>query len=215
MIHFVDQAITEFLRTVVPLDANDVDISFNAPDRTWGAGLTQPTVNVFLWDVRRDAKRARAGLARTEETDGRTTRHFAPHAVDLRYLITTWGSGGHRDEHALLGAVLTALLQHPRLDDGLVPAALAPMLARSATLSTATAQGDNNQELWRALDGQLKPGIQLTVALQLQLGEGFEAGPPTQTREIRTTDADRPSRRSTRTYVPPATDDPGAPEGDG
>ena len=39
MLHLIDAALEAFLRATVPLSAQDVDVSFEAPDREWSAKL--------------------------------------------------------------------------------------------------------------------------------------------------------------------------------
>ena len=38
-----------------------VDVSFKAPDRTWSAGVNRPTLNLFLYDVHKDARFSTSG----------------------------------------------------------------------------------------------------------------------------------------------------------
>ena len=50
MLHLLDETLEAFLRAEVPLPARQVDVSFAAPDSEWGAAVTKPTVNLFLWE---------------------------------------------------------------------------------------------------------------------------------------------------------------------
>ena len=61
MLDLIDATLEAFFRATVPLSAQDVDVSFEPPDREWSAKLTRPTVNVFLWDIRRSTDRGQAG----------------------------------------------------------------------------------------------------------------------------------------------------------
>ena len=88
-------------------------MSFEAPDRDWSAKLTRPTVNLFLWDIRRSTERARPGSRRLER-DGRLVRRLPLPRVELRYLVTAWTSD-HGDERALLAGP-DALDPRPRRD---------------------------------------------------------------------------------------------------
>lgn len=198
MIQLVDQALGDLLKTEVPLEAGDVELSFDAPDRQWGSTLTQPTVNLFLWDIRRNAKQSRTGVATTSSADG-TARSMAPGAIDLKYLVTAWGSGGPRDEHALLGDVLATLLSLREIGPAHLPEQLASRLSRPPRLTVGSDAGDNNQELWQALDGQLKPGIPLVVNLLVSPTGDLPVGPPTTSVEVQTHDrSDDQTHRSSR-----------------
>lgn len=46
MLHLLDASLETFLRLTVPLPEREIDISFEAPDRDWGARVTRPTVDV-------------------------------------------------------------------------------------------------------------------------------------------------------------------------
>ena len=76
MLDLIDATLEAFFRATVPLSAQDVDVSFEPPDRDWSAKLTRPTVNLFLWDIRRSTDRARAGVEEIER-DGQLVRRRA------------------------------------------------------------------------------------------------------------------------------------------
>ncbi|MGE3622227.1 MAG: DUF4255 domain-containing protein [Acidimicrobiia bacterium] len=184
MIQLVDQALERYLRSAVPLPAT-VDVSFHAPEKSWAGSVTTPTVNLFLWDVARNTTLSHGGVQQFDEGDG--IRRRRPHTVvDLRYLVTAW-AGEHRDEHQLLGAVLVALLAEPVLTAEHLPPALVGPGPVTLTLA-ATDEDRRPQELWSALDGQLKPGLQLTATLPVDAGALLEVGPPTTALEVRSRD---------------------------
>ena len=62
MLHLLDETLEAFLRAEVPLPARQIDVSFSAPDSEWGAAVTKPTVNLFLWDVKRNTAFRTAGI---------------------------------------------------------------------------------------------------------------------------------------------------------
>ena len=92
MLELIDDALEAMFRATVPLAARDIDVSFEAPERDWSAKLTRPTVNLFLWDIRRSAEHARAGVEQFER-NGQTGAPAAAaarraalhrHGLDLR-----------------------------------------------------------------------------------------------------------------------------------
>ena len=83
MLDLIDESLEAFFRAGVPLGATEVDVSFEAPDRGWSAKLVRPTVNMFLWDIRRSATRARSGVEEVVR-DGRTVRRHALQPDSLR-----------------------------------------------------------------------------------------------------------------------------------
>jgi hypothetical protein len=183
LIQFVDEAIERLLRREVPLPEGTVDVSFAAPDRTWGAGITRPTVNVFLWDIRRNSAFSSTGLAEMSADRRTVSRRPAAPVVDLRYLVTAWAAE-HRDEHQLLGAVLRCVLA-----TSVIPADLLPVqLSGSSYVNLSLASEDSRVpgDFWSALDGRLKPGLQLLLTLPLDLFAWTEAGPPAQSVGLQT-----------------------------
>ena len=72
VLDLIDESLEAFFRATVPLDATDVDVSFEPPEREWSAKLNRPTVNAFLWDIRRSTHRARTGM----EAFSATARRF-------------------------------------------------------------------------------------------------------------------------------------------
>ena len=175
MIQFIDEAIETFLRRAVPLPETVADVSFAAPDRAWGAGVTRPTVNVFLWDISRNRALSSTGLGQ-QYTDGhQALRRPTDPVVDLRYLVTAWASE-QRDEHQLLGAVLRCVLANSALRGSDLPRALAE--TPFVKLALASEETRVPGEFWSSLDGRLKPGLQVVVTLPVGAFEWVPAGPP-------------------------------------
>lgn len=156
-----------FLRQEVPLDEGAVDVSFETPDRAWGAGLTRPAVNVFLFEVTKDPNWRRAGMQERHGADGGLERRPAIPVVQLHYLLTTWANE-YRDEHQLLGSVLEAVLAHPKLPADVLPDRLADT---RCGLSLASREGRVSADFWSALDGRLKPGVPIEVSLPVEVFE--------------------------------------------
>lgn len=177
MIQLVDRAVERLLRRSAALAENQVDISFDAPDRTWGAARTRPTVNVFLWEVTRNPAYLQAGmqLARDPDSNIAVARRPKTPVVDLHYMITAW-TAEKSDEHQLLGAILDCVLQHNRLPDDLLPEPLAGKMCR---LGLAPYDKRPPGEFWSALDGRLRPGVQVEVTVPFEVF-GWEtlAAPP-------------------------------------
>ncbi|HVM53087.1 MAG TPA: DUF4255 domain-containing protein [Acidimicrobiales bacterium] len=158
MLQLVDESLEAFLRAEVPLDPTDVAISFDAPDKTWAATVTQPTINLFLWDIHRSPEKARAGME-TVAVNGKTARRRPPPVVNLCYVLTAW-TAHHRDEHQLLGELMQTILGHRYLEPPYLRAPL-DALHPLPTLNLGGVQ----TEFWKSIDGVLKPGLELQVSL--------------------------------------------------
>src|SRR5919197_5455971 len=157
MLHLLDETLEAFLRAEVPLPARQVEVSFEAPDAEWGAAVTKPTVNLFLWDLRVNTAEREAGMELVEQEDGKRARRPQKPRVDCRYLVTAWTTEV-QDEHRLLGAVLAALLSHREIAAEHLQGAYADVRPLP-TVSAAQPEGDGSPDLWQALGGKLKPGL--------------------------------------------------------
>jgi hypothetical protein len=172
-LELIDESLEGFLRATVPLNARDVDVSFAPPERTWSAKLNRPTVNVFLWDLRRSVERARSGME-TVERNGVLVHRPALPRVELRYVVTVWTSD-HRDERALLSGLLRALLAHHEIPAPFLAAGLHDLPAPVVEMAKA---GAENLDVPDRLEGQLKAGLHLTVHTAVDTGVATPAGPP-------------------------------------
>lgn len=189
MFHLLDDALERFLRDDVPLDAS-VDVSLDIPDREWSVALTRPTVNLCLFDVRRDSRRPGAGVE-TVQRGGRTVRRPVLPRVQVTYLLTVW-AGDHRDEHALLGSVLAAILRNRVLampDNDVVSGPVDLLVADDVGAPV---------EFWRTIDGRFRAGVGVQLLVPVETGLGTEVGPDVDVVEARVADRETPTRSSRR-----------------
>ncbi len=185
MLHHLDDSLESYFRALVPLPPRDVDVSFDTPDRQWGSGVTRPTLNLFLWDVRRSQRRASTGMEEVT-VNGRTQRRRPPPQVEFRYLVTAWAAE-NRDQHQLLGAVLRTIVSRPKIPIDYLQGELAET-GSLPSIELAAMPNGTPSELWSALDGQLKAGLDLMVTIPVDTGIAAEAGPPTESVELRSAD---------------------------
>ncbi len=173
MLELIDESLEAFFRATVPLSATDVDVSFEPPDREWSAKLTRPTVNIFLWDIRRSVSRARSGQ-RTVERDGVVFREAPAPYLEMRYVVTAWTSD-HGDERALLAGLIRSLLANGTLNREFLADAFDQLSAPTLTMAAA---GEDHMDVFKALEGQLKPGLNMVLTTEFDIGPGTPAGPP-------------------------------------
>lgn len=207
MFHLIDQALEQYLRTEVPLPPSDVDVAFNAPAKDWSARISRPTVNLFLWDVRRAATKQRSGVDEVE-IEGRTFRRIPPRVVEMRYLITAWSSE-HRDEHQLLGNVTTAILANRWIPNQYLPDLFELPDEQPVGLQLTTTSHLKPNDFWSSIDGQLKPGLDVIVTFRVATPL-TEVADPASGVEVGLGDTTEPSRRSARSYVSGRTSNPDA-----
>jgi hypothetical protein len=196
MFHLLDESLEEFLRTAVPLSPREIDISFAAPDKDWAAKVSRPTINLYLWDVRRNLVDGELGVVEVRDADGRRSRRPPLPRVDCRYLVTAWTSDV-RDEHSLLGAALVALLRHSELERQYLRGAYQD-IETVPSIEIGAGDGRDNSDFWSALGGQFKPGLDVKVTATVDATLLTPAGPPVERLTITTSDG---GAADGRTYV--------------
>jgi hypothetical protein len=176
VIQHVDRALERLLRLSPALGESLVDISFDAPDRTWGAARTRPTVNAFLWEISRNPMYRSAGVQLLRDVDSGAVvgRRPVTPVVDLHYMLTAWTTE-KRDEHQLLGALVECVLAHQELPDGVLPE---PLAGKKCRLQLAPHEKRPPGEFWSALDGRLRPGVQLEISIPLEVFSWTPMAPP-------------------------------------
>ena len=195
MLDDLDEALRKFLIREVPIKNGEVDIEFKQPTRQWSARVSKPTLNVFLYDVRENAKLRKAqtgwdtGMARPANGGNRGSRpptaaHIMnPVRLDCHYLLTVWATEPE-DEHRLLGRVLVALFRSQDLPEELLPENLkhqpAPISIKAAQYETLEKPSD----FWNVMDNQQRPGVPLVLTAAIDPFKPITA-PIIRTREIR------------------------------
>lgn len=207
MLHLLDDSLDAFLRAVGPLPAADVDVSFEPPDSDWAAGLARPTVNLYLWRLRRSVADASAGTEVVETENGFFRRGPKPR-VQLGYLVTTWATDA-RNAHQLLGRVLAAFLTTNELPTEYLQGPLAA-LRPLPSLMLSKADDDPPIEFWQALGGRFQPGVELTVTATIDPDIGRETPAPPSVVEVAVADRHEPGRTSQRRRVAGTIADPTA-----
>ena len=155
-ISHVDTALEQLVRTRLGLTEDVGEVSFATPDKDWAARQTRIAINLFLYDVQRSSDPARSAI-RTDD-DSRRFRRPQP-MVRLSYLVSAW-AGEPRDEHQLLGDLVSVVAGIDVIPADLTPPAL--------TSSVRLTLGDDDQptrDLWQALGGTLRPAIQLRATV--------------------------------------------------
>lgn len=207
MLHLVDAGLEAFLRAEAGFRPADVDVSFAAPDRDWAAGVTGPTVNLFLWDVRENTDEASAGTEVVEHDGARFRRAPLPR-FRLAYLVTVWAVDA-RSEHQLLGSVLRAVLARKELAQEFLEGPLAAVRPLPA-LDVGRAERDSRGDLWSALGGKLRAGVDVEVTITIDPGVMRPVPAPPVDVDVRVVDPTRPSRTSSRRRVAGVVADPAA-----
>jgi hypothetical protein len=201
MLHLLDESLEAYLRALVPLSTRSVDIVFDAPDGDWAAGVSRPTVNLYLWDVRPNLAERQWGQELIPKADGTRVRREPLPRIDCRYLVTAWTTEV-RDEHSLLGHVMTALMLNPVIQPEFLRGPFATVRPLPTVLMRS-GDGSENSDFWSALGGQLKPGLDITVTATVDAAAMIEVGPPVAEVEIRAVPPEPPARAASPEAAPP------------
>lgn len=194
MLDRLNLSIETFLRSDTPLPASSVDISFDTPDKDWGARLVRPTVNVFLHEIRRSTNRSVSGTF-TKVTNGEHRREALAPFVRLRYAVSVWTTDTF-DALQLLGDVLSLVATA-----GYVPPhhLEPPLQALGNRVEMALVGEDirSANDVWAGLGVAPRPFIDLAVVLPVAPPASRVVPAPPTSVIARVDDLNEPSRSTT------------------
>ncbi|MET3804458.1 hypothetical protein ABIB25_001453 [Nakamurella sp. UYEF19] len=152
----IDTGLEALVRQALPLPTALGDVSFDSPSGTWSAQLNRITVNMFLFGIGRSPQPPRPAVE--QEVNGRRQRRGPIPMLQLHYLVSAW-AGSVRDEHQLIGDVMTTFLLTQVLPPEHLPADM------TAGIQIAVAPHDNNRakDVWSTVGGTIKPSFELVV----------------------------------------------------
>jgi hypothetical protein len=178
----------EFLRTLLKRELTEtgfdsVEIAFEAPNREWSSRLTQPTLNLFLYELREDHRQRKAQWDGAR--DGSRSEARPPLWLDAAYTLTAF-STAVEDEHRLMSQAITALAAYPELPSELMPAGLASLSQQHGKLKGRIGDPDHDArpDFWLAVGGSYKLSFNYLVGLPFPSGAVFHRGPPVQSQRV-------------------------------
>jgi hypothetical protein len=175
-----------------------VEIAFDAPSKEWSSKLTNPTVDLYLYDLREASERAEMTPVE-HRSNGQATVISPPLQLELSYAVTAW-TKAVEDEHRLLSQVLAVLFSYRRLPAEL----LEGLLDGGSSLQNAeTSVGRPREEkadFWTSVGGQYKASIDFVVHIMVQSGVTSTRGPEVRTQTIRTGPMDGERRTMTELH---------------
>jgi len=163
----IDQGVERLLRAELPLAETVGDISFDAPSGNWSAQLSRITINLYLFAVGRSTQPVRHAVDRIG-ANGRPERRRPLPMVELGYLVSVY-AGTTRDEHQLLGDVLTIFETNAVLSPTLLP----DSFESGVQLQLALHDHSRIKDVWNGVGGHLRPSFELVVTTALD-GLPFE-----------------------------------------
>ena len=185
MLADVDESLRALLKRDLGRHGFDgVEIVFDAPTKEWAAGLSTPTVNMFLYDLR-EASDRRITEWREQRGNGKASQQRPPLRVEVSYAVTAW-TRAVEDEHRLLSQVLAVLYAYPILPGDILAGALLNG-SQPFPLDTRTAQGrsEDKADFWTSIGGQYKASLDYIVFASCEAGTRYERGPEVRTATLR------------------------------
>ena len=166
----VDRALAALLRRDVLGEA--VEVSLEAPNRPWSQGVTKPTINLFLFDVRENLARREVMVEPVRDASGAViARRPPPARYDLFYILSCWGTTVEL-EHQVLSAAIASLGSYDKLPEDLFGPDAPP---HGCFLSTVAGM---KRGMLPMFSGEMKMQLDLTVTVPLMAPSVAVAGPP-------------------------------------
>ena len=199
MIDLIDGALETFLREQASIDAS-IGLSFDAPNAEWTAALTGPSINVFLWRIDRDQRRAASGIETKRGMDGSAQARRSPlPRITLSYFVSAHAQRAE-DEHLLLGRLASAVLRNRSIPEEHMGAQLID-IGETLFVGLGSDSSHVSIDFWQAIGGQLKSGFDLEISCAVDTGRDLSVGPAVTERALRVSDLNEESRRSMRRVV--------------
>lgn len=178
----VDESIRALLVGDIPIERDEIDISFDRPTREWSSRLSKPTLNLFLADVRERAELRDQAPWHQRDATGAVVTRPKPRRVDLTYIVSAWARDPG-DEHRILASVLACIFRHKEVPgeylQGPLAAAEYPLLLRYMPPDYLMKAVD----LWSVMDNEIRASLTWVATAPLDVLAPV-AGPLVRTREV-------------------------------
>ncbi len=169
-----------------------VDVAFDAPATDWSAKLTNPTVNLFLYDLRENVAEAEV-TTRNMRVNGAMIAAPAPMRLEVTYSVTAW-TKAVQDEHRLLSQVLAILFSHVSLPADLLNGRLASASLLRTIETEVGRPKEEKADFWTSIGGRYKASLDYAVKLEVESGLTFTRGPEVRTQTVHLGIQDGPRR---------------------
>ncbi len=171
MLTALHESLKRLLRQQGAINAEDVNIEFEIPNRAWVGTLTKPTINFFLHDLEENAALRKTNFEQIAPRGSPTSITKAPpRRLNLRYQVTVFSSEV-RDQHELLWRTTALLMRHHELPAELLPTSLAQLNLPITARVSQPEDGPRAADLWNGLELPPRPALLylLTVPMDLNL----------------------------------------------
>lgn len=155
---------------------DDIQISFNKPDKQFES-VNKPVINLFLYDIRENLQLRGNDRSLVRNGDRFTATQIQPATrIDFTYLISVWvkpdsqadQGAGVREEHKVLGKVLTTLLRYQALPQEVLQGEISKQAQPPRAWIAQPEDTPRTWEFWGGNEWRLKAGISYRVTLHIQ-----------------------------------------------
>jgi hypothetical protein len=197
MLADLDETLESMLKRELSAHGFDgVEVAFDAPSRDWSSQLSQPTVSLFLYDIRESSEHRPVDWEETR-ANGRASVQRPPKVMEATYAVTAW-TQDVQDEHRLLSQVLQIFIAYPHLPVEMLHGRLQELAKRfPVSASVAQPKADGKADFWSAVGGSYKPSLDYVVHMACESGTAYERGPEVRTQSLRLGNVDGPARSIT------------------
>lgn len=173
MIDDLDESLKALLVRKLPKSiADQITVSFAAPDDEFHSSVKLPAVDLFLYDIRENLELRSSEDIIERHPDGSGLRLSPPVRVDASYLITAWPGSTEKDrpedEHRLLGEVMQTLLRYRTLPRDVLAGSLANQELPLPASALQPGRLQSVGEFWQALGGKPKAALSYTVTFAVE-----------------------------------------------
>ena len=176
-----------------------VDIAFDAPSKDWAGKLTNPTVSLFLYDIREASGQQESGSGDVRGANGSVVEARPPLRLELTYAVTSW-TKAVEDEHRLLSQVLGILFSYREIPEEILDE-VPDAGSRLRAIQTLVGQPrEEKSDFWSAVGGPYKASIDYVVRLRVESGAVFVRGPEVRIQTIRAGLKDGPASTMTEMH---------------
>lgn len=179
MIHHIDAAVESFVRQVVGVSEHVADVVCGVPSSFSEAGLARPTIVIHLWDISQNWQLNRGGFEDSVD-NARPARRPPSPILNFRYFVTVV-AGELRDEHELLGRVLTAILVNDKLPKTILPE---PLQDLRIGLQLSSQEEEYPGNSWEP--GKRRFGLSFSLSVPAEIGSWLERGIPIESISVST-----------------------------
>jgi hypothetical protein len=176
MIRDLDESLREFVRRDILAGAG-IEVAFDAPTKEWSTRQNNPTLNLYLYDIREDLQRREVQYEDRRNDQGIIVeRVLPPRRFKLSYLATAW-TQRPEDEHLILSAVIAAFIRSDALPPELLQGALAAQDEPvRVTVALPLPPERSISDVWSALGGELKASVDLVITVPFTTGRTIDVG---------------------------------------